>query len=154
MFLANCYLAFGRHFNIPMVTVVTTTLFDWMNEPIGNPTSLATEPSNYARSVSPMTYLQRLENYFLSNSIKRSFNYHVLQQDSSVESAFGKGLPNVVDLQRDISLILVNYHHTLNGIRAYTPAVVPVGGIHVFENDDKLPKVTFIYNINRYKPSA
>ena len=124
-----------------MVTVVTTTMFDWMHDYVGNPSNLASEPSNFARSTFPMTFFKRLENVMLSNYIKWAFDRHVRYQDAHVEKAFGPGFPNVNELQRDISLTLVNYHHALNGVRAFTPAVIPVGGIHIFDNDDELPEV-------------
>ncbi|XP_031777448.1 UDP-glucuronosyltransferase 2A3 [Nasonia vitripennis] len=140
LFLANCYLAWGRHLNAPTVSVVTTSIFDWLNEPLGNPTNLAVEPSVFSKTIAPMNFYERLSNVLMSTYVKWSFNYHARSQDAIVKKLFGPDMPDVIELQKDIALTLVNYHHALNGLRPYSPAIVPVGGLHVLDSSDPLPK--------------
>ncbi|XP_014220312.2 UDP-glucuronosyltransferase 1-3-like [Trichogramma pretiosum] len=140
MFLSNCYLELGHHLNVPIVSMVTTSLFEWMYRPLGNPSRLAVEPTTFSGGYHPMSFKERLSNVVLSHYFENSFNREARNaQNAMVEKAFGPGMPDVIDLQKEISLTLVNYHHALNGVRAFTPSVVPVGGIHVFENEDVLP---------------
>lgn len=124
-----------------MVAVVTTAMFDWMNEPTGNPSNLAVEPSVFSEYITPMTFFQRLGNVLLSTYITWSFKYHVHDQDAIVRKLFGSDFPDVVELQKDISLTLVNYNQALNGIRPFVPSIVPIGGLHVVDSDDNLPQV-------------
>ncbi|CAB0041466.1 unnamed protein product [Trichogramma brassicae] len=139
MFLSNCYLALGPHLNVPMVSMVTTSLFEWMYRPLGNPSRLAVEPTMYSGAHHPMSFKDRVRNVLLSHYSECSFNAEARKsQNAVVERAFGPGTTDVIDLQKEISLTLVNYHHALNGVRAFTPSVVPVGGIHIFENEDNV----------------
>ncbi|XP_032453241.1 UDP-glucuronosyltransferase 1-7C isoform X2 [Nasonia vitripennis] len=115
VFLADCYLAWGRHFNIPMVGVMTTPLIDWFNEPLGNPFNTAAIPGSTVKFRHPMNFWQR------------SFNTI--------------GYPTASDLEKDLDLLIVNSHLSLEGPRAYVPAIVPVAGLHISDDDTKLPKV-------------
>ncbi|KAJ8680732.1 hypothetical protein QAD02_016519 [Eretmocerus hayati] len=49
--------------------------------------------------------------------------------------------PTISHLERDIDLLPINAHHTLDGIRPYTPAIVPVAGLHIKDdNSELIPK--------------
>ncbi|KAJ8681570.1 hypothetical protein QAD02_017362 [Eretmocerus hayati] len=141
VFMASCYYAFGRKLNVPMVLVVTTPPFDWMNGPLGNPVNPAVDTSILSKSQSPTTFLERLSNFLSISYTTFMYNIFAREQDELVERVFGPGYPSVVDLIKDTSLVLVNHHLALNGVRPFVPGVVPVGGLHVDdENADELPK--------------
>lgn len=42
-------------------------------------------------------------------------------------------MPYLGDLARTTSIMLVNTHYSLNGVRPNTPAVIEVGGLHIRE---------------------
>ncbi|XP_023314407.1 uncharacterized protein LOC106648144 [Trichogramma pretiosum] len=140
IFMFNCYLGWGPYLKVPMIAVSTTTLFDWMNEALGNPWNLAAEPSSFSQSIPPMSFLERVDNFLFSNYLTLMYNYHMRVQDKYIEGAFGKGHPNAVDAMREISLVLINYNQALNGIKAFTPGVVPVAGLHITDREDPLPE--------------
>lgn len=142
--MSVCYLAWNRHLNIPMIDIVTMSSTDWMNTPHGNPSNLAVEPSILAPYTTPMTFFERLGNFLISTSAEFLFNYYSREQDEYVQKYFGPGYPSVVEMQKDLSLILINYHQSLDGIRAFTPAIVPVGGLHVIDRNETLPQVRII----------
>lgn len=140
--MSPCYLALGRHFNIPMVNVVPSVLFDWMYEPVGNPINLAVDSSVFSQSTSLETFTDRITNLYRWHQIKWSYNHYTEYQNDIVKEVFGPGYPSVRELQKDPSLTLVNYNQALNGNKPFTPAVVPVGGLSVFDTDDDLPPVS------------
>lgn len=139
--MADCYLAFGRHLDIPMIGIVTSLLFDWLYEPLGTPRNLAVDMSVFMKFSESASFLDRLTNFALSTFVTESFNYYIVEQDLFVKEAFGEGFPNVNEMRKDFSLVLVNYHPAIGGIRTWAPAVVPVGGLHIVDKGDVLPKV-------------
>lgn len=141
MFLSNCYLAWGRHLNIPLVGIVTTSLFEWLHDPFGNPQNYAIDTGVFSGLIAPMTFYERIVNTLLTNYVKLTYNYYAVDQDALVKKYFGAGYPNVIELQKDVDLVLVNSHHALNGIKTYTPAVVPIGGLHIMDTNEQLPQV-------------
>ncbi|KAL7299929.1 hypothetical protein TKK_0007249 [Trichogramma kaykai] len=139
-FVSNCYLAWGRHLNIPIVNIIPSNILDWVHAPLGNPFFTAISPGMGFTGLHPMTFWQRLGNTLLHNLIVHSFNQEVRVQDKYVEKYFGQGYPNVVEMQKEIDLVLANTHHSLDGVRPLTPAIIPVAGVHISEDDPPLPK--------------
>lgn len=46
---------------------------------------------------------------------------------------FGEDMPSVTDLSKQISVVLVNTHYSLNGPRPFSHSVIELGGIHIKE---------------------
>ncbi|XP_015605149.1 UDP-glucuronosyltransferase 2B30-like [Cephus cinctus] len=137
MFAAECYLAFGHHLKVPVVGIITSVLFPWLNEPMGNPSNPAFVPSPFSDFQLPMTFWQRVKNVFMENMMTYSFRKNTEIQNEIVKKHFGPDAPTVRELERNISLILVNSHFSFNNPRPLTPAVVEVGGLHL-QGDDGL----------------
>ena len=145
--LANCYLAWNRHLNIPQIDLVTSLLYDWVNESRSNPMNLAIHPSFFAPYVARMSFFERLNNLYISTYTTLLFKRHVLDQDAYVEKYFGPGYPDVIEMQKDLAMVFVNYHQKFNGIRPYVPSIVPVAGLHICDRNETLSQVvpyTFI----------
>ena len=116
-------------------------MLDWVNSYVGNPVNLAVESTFFGRNVPPMNFYERLENVIESTSIKLAAHYNFPNQNKYVKKYFGPGYPDVLELQKDLSLVFLNYHHAISGVRALTPSVIPVAGVHIRDHDDPLPKV-------------
>lgn len=137
-----------------MIGVMTSTLIDWYNEPLGNPFNPATTPGCWSGLFYPMNFWERLTNTIMYHMISGQFNYYIKVQNKYVEQHFGTGYPDVSDLPKDLDLLLVNTHLSLDGVRAFTPAIVPVGGLHIIDDGSKLPEVsiwTFFVQFNIFK---
>jgi glucuronosyltransferase len=141
LFAAQCYLAWGHRLQVPTVAVVTTTLYDWLNEPFGNPSNPAVEPSILSGFTSSMTFSQRVYNVLLGVYVRFAFNYYLGRQDKIVERLFGPNYPTLHELQKNISLVLVNYHYSINGPRSSMPMIQDVAGLHIEESKDQLSQV-------------
>lgn len=114
---------------------------DWHHESLGNPLNTAVTPTMGAKDFDRANFWSRLTNTLSSKYVSGLFNYYMYDQDKHVEKYFGPGHPNVMELQKDIDLMLTNTHFSLDEPTAHTPAVVPVGGLHIKDDDAKLPKV-------------
>jgi len=140
MFMTPCYLAFGRHLNVPIVATVASVFHDWLNEVSGNPLNLAYIPGLFTTYTQRMSFTQRLGNVLLSNYISAQIHYNTNPQLEFVKKHFDIDVSHIKDLYRDIALYLVNSHHSLHGIRPMTTNVIEVGGVHL-KDDDLLPPV-------------
>lgn len=127
-----------------MIGVMTTTMIDWYNEPMGNPFNKAVVPGFGSHDFKPTNFFDRLSNFFTSNLIDFLFARAIREQDQFVDNLFGHGYPDVITLRRDLDLLLINSHYSLDGIRAYTPAIIPVAGMHIDEdNESQLSWVSY-----------
>ena len=142
--MANCFYAFGRYLGIPLVGVETTTLTDWTHSAVGNPHEVAVIPSLYSTYAAPMNFYERLSNFFKTVYVESFFYFHVSDQDFYIQKHFGKNYPSARELAKDLDLLLVNYNQKLQGVRAFTPAVIPVGGLHIGDRSDQLTRVRFL----------
>lgn len=142
LFFAPCYFALGRHLNAPIVAMSSNALFDFMNDPFGNPVNPSFVPSGMVNYSQKMTFWQRVINTICTNFMKILFNHSIKIQDKYVEKYFGPGYPTVYELQKEVALILVNSHFLFNGIRPITPSIIEVGGMHIEEKEEeeKLPQ--------------
>jgi len=150
MFMAPCYLAFGRHLNVPIVATVASVFHDWLSEVSGNPLNLAYIPSLFSMYTQRMNFTQRLTNVFLSNYISTQIHSQTNSQLEFVKKHFDIDVPHIKDLYRDVALYLVNTHHSLHGIRPMTTNVIEIGGLHI-NNDETLPPVCLNENCSFFK---
>lgn len=119
-------------------------IFHYSNAPLGNPLNTAIVQENSDGSVFGMSFWQRLK-----NTIDTTMKIHRIRrtteaQNEMVVKYFGPEMPDVRQLERDVSLLLVNSHYTLNGVRPLTPAVVEVGGLHVRDDTTNMSLVSDI----------
>ncbi|VVD02541.1 unnamed protein product [Leptidea sinapis] len=54
--------------------------------------------------------------------------------------ALPQPIPNLVDIQKNASLMLVNRHFSVDSSIAYLPNVVEIGGVHITKTNTTLPK--------------
>jgi glucuronosyltransferase len=148
LFVAQCYLAWGHRLQVPVVAVVATTLYDWLNEPFGIPFNPAAEPSILSGFTSSMTFSQRLYNVMLEMYTRSIYNYYIGRQDKMVKQLFGPDYPTIHEMQKDISLVLVNYHYSMNGPRSSMPMIQDVAGLHIEESKDQLSQVRILSKNN------
>lgn len=138
--MSHCYLAFGRHLNVPMIGVATFSVHEWMNDALGNSYSLSFIESLFSGGSARMSFTERLTNVLLSLVFTTQIRYYINQQDAYVQKHF-PGMPHISELQKDIDLLLTNSHPSLSGPRPLTHSIVEVGGLHVKEDDSPLDPV-------------
>ena len=134
-------MAFGRHLNVPVVGVMTSKFFDWMNQPMGNPPSTAFVPHVFAHYGQRMSFFERLTNTLVSAYLRSAYWYYTSDQLPIIEKQFGLKLASSSELQKDVALMLVNTHPSFDFIRPMTPAIVEVGGLHIVDSDLDLAPV-------------
>lgn len=107
-----------------------------MDQSMGFLTPLSFVPHSSLPYVEDMTFKQRLYNTFITayDAILRRSNY-IRAQNKLAKKYFGKVIegevPHVLEMERKISIVLVNSHKTLEKPRPKMPGLIDIGGAHV-----------------------
>ncbi|KAL0120583.1 hypothetical protein PUN28_008344 [Cardiocondyla obscurior] len=139
VFGAHCFSVIAHILKVPLIGISTTSLYPWLPPLISQPENLAFVPNNLLSFKGRMNFWQRLYNSVHTFYNKWYFNYLTTQkQDEIIREHFGPNMPSVRELERKLSLVLINSHIALNGIQPRTPAAVDVGGLHVQDENQTL----------------
>ncbi|XP_031638521.1 UDP-glucuronosyltransferase 3A2-like isoform X2 [Contarinia nasturtii] len=89
-----------------------------------------------------MTFWQRMYNSlcFRFEDLAHPI-YFILKQQKLMESLFpeAKNWPNLEEIRRNVSLVLLNTHTTLGTPRPYAPNMIVVGGMQIQKDIEPLP---------------
>ncbi|KAK9306717.1 hypothetical protein QLX08_002634 [Tetragonisca angustula] len=86
-----------------------------------------------------MNFWERMHNFLSIVSSKWQFNALSSEQTDIVRKYISSDAPDIRQLEKKMSMILVNSHISINGIKDMTPAYIEVGGLHVQEEGVELP---------------
>ncbi|KAH8282511.1 hypothetical protein KR054_008102 [Drosophila jambulina] len=142
-FFHEAFLMFGKKFNCPVVTIGTMGYADNIDHAMGILTPWSVIPHLILSHTDRMTFSQRAYNAYLSlyDAVMRRW-YYLPKMQEMAEKYFGgaiKGpLPHVHDLERNISLVLINAHRSVDLPRPSMPGLIDVGGAHI-QPAKKLP---------------
>uniref|UniRef100_A0A182NU14 Peptidase S1 domain-containing protein n=1 Tax=Anopheles dirus TaxID=7168 RepID=A0A182NU14_9DIPT len=137
-FFQESWLMFAHKFQAPIVTISTYGYSDFFDRIMGLQTPWSFVPHMILPYEDNMCYFEQLYNAFLSlwDSFWRSYSY-LPQQDQLAGEAFVElnrthgPLPSVADLERSISVILVNSHPIVSAPRPTIRGLVDIGGAHI-----------------------
>ncbi|XP_016660394.1 UDP-glucuronosyltransferase 2B20 isoform X2 [Acyrthosiphon pisum] len=127
-------MAFGYHLNAPVVGVASNPGYPWVHAMVANPQNSAISSNLLRSSINPTTFLSRLYNTIHTFYVNNYFNYYTSAQTDIIKKYFGPDAPSVRELEKNISLVIVNSHLASDGVKPSTPAFIKVGGIHI-QND-------------------
>ncbi|XP_030239676.1 UDP-glucuronosyltransferase 2B13 isoform X2 [Drosophila navojoa] len=149
----EAFLMFGHKFKCPVVTIGTMGYADNMDHAMGILTPWSFIPHLLLSHTDKMSFSQRAYNSYLSlyDVVVRRW-YYMPRMQRIAEKYFGsvtKGdFPNVLDLERNISLMLINSHRSVDLPRPSMPGLINVGGAHI-QPVQKLPE-----DIQRFMDNA
>ncbi|XP_058820277.1 UDP-glycosyltransferase UGT5-like [Topomyia yanbarensis] len=130
-FSTECMLGLSYVLGVPFVGLSSCALMPWHYDRVGLPDSPSYIPSEFSTFSERMSFWERFENWFVTRSVKLLYRAVEWNDNRLLAAKFGQGIPDVRDIARNTSLILVNQHYTLSGARPLVPAVVEVGGVHI-----------------------
>ncbi|XP_058788821.1 UDP-glucosyltransferase 2-like [Phymastichus coffea] len=141
----QCLTAIGHKWNVPVVGVATTFLYPYNHRYIGNPLNLAMSSSNLRVDKEKMNFWDRLYNFIMTHYAIYEFYSEAYKQDAIMKKYLGTNTPHYSELERSVSLLLSNSHHSLHGVLPKVPALIQIGGIHIEDDnstiDPKLAKI-------------
>ncbi|KAG8228499.1 UDP-glycosyltransferase, partial [Ladona fulva] len=137
---SECLYGFAYIYRAPLVLIsppgpVSTTY---------NTLGLVALPSCITNVVSGftdhMTFPQRIVNTVQTYGLFIYYYKFILNSVFSImKDAYGEDIPPFSEIEKSMSLILVNHHFALNGARPLAPNLIEVGGLHIRPPKD-LPK--------------
>ncbi|XP_039751441.1 UDP-glycosyltransferase UGT5-like isoform X2 [Pararge aegeria] len=127
--------------NAPVIALLSSNLMPWSADRIGvtdNPSYVPVISTDYH---SRMPFWERMENTFLKIYHKLWFRYLVqVKEQEIIEKHFGRKIPDLEDLGRNISLMMLNTYHALNGPAPLVPGLLEVGGMHLDPTRKVIPE--------------
>lgn len=130
---------FAYKYNSPIVAIGTLEYADFMHNAQGQITPWSHVPHFLSYSTDKMTFLERLENVFVSlyDVIGRKLHYLPKMTELArtafrkLENQQGGKLPSVEELEKKISVHLMNSHPALSYPRPKMPGMVDIAGVHI-----------------------
>ncbi|XP_017033157.1 UDP-glycosyltransferase UGT5 [Drosophila kikkawai] len=135
-FYQEAFLALAKIYKIPVVTTSTLGYENHMSQMMGLITPWSFVPHGFMPFTDRMSFLERVKNSYASlyEDLDRLLNYFP-KMDAVTREFFGSVLaevPKVKDMERQISVMLLNSHAPLTTARPTVDAMVPVGGMHLY----------------------
>ncbi|XP_043467692.1 UDP-glucosyltransferase 2-like [Leptopilina heterotoma] len=138
-FAINCYIGIGHILKIPVIIVSALNEFLWFDDILGNPMSNAYATNWVASVFQVKTFWERVKNHFFTHYYNYEyFEYTEEEQTLAMRKYLNPTIPSVREIEKSISLLLVNGYHSFFGIRPLSPAIVQVAGIQIELSDTKM----------------
>nr|AEW43139.1 UDP-glycosyltransferase UGT46A3 [Helicoverpa armigera] len=141
-FNSDCMLGLAHVYGIkgPFVSLSSSALMQWVPDRMGLTDNPSYVPIVSSEFTSKMTFLQRLENTVMNMYYKVWYRYAIqLKEKAIIEKRFGRRIPDLQDFAKNMSVMLVNTFHSMNGVRPLLPGVVEVGGMHLDHSRKPIP---------------
>lgn len=138
-FNTDCVLAFAHQLNIKkFVGMSSCALMPWHNDRIGLPDTPSYIPNEFVGYSSQMSYVQRTVNWIVVQMTKIAYRRAQIADNERVRKYLGDGIPDLNELAKTTSLLFVNQHFSLSGVRPLPPAVIEIGGVHVKQQKNSI----------------
>ncbi|XP_017768996.1 PREDICTED: UDP-glucuronosyltransferase 1-9-like isoform X4 [Nicrophorus vespilloides] len=132
LFNTDCFLGLVHQLKAPFIGVASHVLMPFTNKIIGNVDNPSYIPNQFMHFSDKMSFLERLENTFVYLLSHVLHYIYVEQPDNEIiRQHFGNDMPYVGELAKNVSLILVNSHFTLNLPRPLVPGIIEISGMHI-----------------------
>lgn len=140
-FNTECFLAIVNKFDAPYLALSSHQIMPWANDRLGNPQETNYMPSIFSNVPRPMNFLHGVANFLTTAFAMASYDiwYHKIDQ-ALAEETYGPGVPDLREIGRNVTAIMINTHFSLHGSRPNLPNVVEVGGLHLAKKSNPLPK--------------
>ncbi|XP_053673812.1 uncharacterized protein LOC128724073 [Anopheles nili] len=136
-FYQEAFLMFAHKYRAPVVTLCTLGHANHIDQAMGLVTPWSFVPHPVLLLTDEMTFSQRCYNFMISvaDLVIRNI-YYIPQQNKLAQAHFARIegpelMPSIRDLERSISVILVNSHLSTSPPRPTIPGLVNVAGAHI-----------------------
>ncbi|XP_068086153.1 UDP-glycosyltransferase UGT5 [Anabrus simplex] len=141
-FANEAFLGFAHKFKAPVIFLCPFGGTHWMHSVVGNPSTFSYIPDTFLNFNDHMTFPQRIHNTLIGviELLVREL-YYLPQQDAIMRKYFNNSgpIPDIRELERQTSLLLLNSDVSLSYPRPMVPNAVQVGGMHI-KPPKKLPE--------------
>ncbi|KAL6435761.1 hypothetical protein ACFW04_005568 [Cataglyphis niger] len=133
----------AHRFNAPLIGISSLKLYNYDYYLLGAPV-LPSHPSNWEMEKATgfnLSLWQRLNNFIQYwYYVYYVLNYFFPEQQAIAEKYLGKNIPDIRDMERNISFMLHFQQEAMSFIRPTTPNVIVIGNLHILKEPPALPK--------------
>lgn len=137
---------FAYKYKCPLVGILSANALTTTHEAVGNPTHPLLYPSVMASYGTEMTVFEKINTIaFAIYERYQHYNNYLPRFDKFARKYFGEDIPHLGDLERNMSLLILNTNPIFQIARPYVPAVVEMEMMHI-KPKKPLPKVSNVDN--------
>jgi len=126
---SDCMLGIAYLLNVPFVALSSCTLSPWHYKRVG-----------VAEIALGRIFTQRWADWWRHRIVSALYRTVQWTDNRLLAKRFGANqIPDVGEIEKNTSLVLVNQHFALTGVRAAPPMLVDIGGVHLRE-PSKIPQ--------------
>uniref|UniRef100_A0A182LSR9 UDP-glycosyltransferases domain-containing protein n=1 Tax=Anopheles culicifacies TaxID=139723 RepID=A0A182LSR9_9DIPT len=133
-FVQESFLMFAHKYQVPIVTINTLGSADYIDRAFGLITPWSFVPHFMLQCDDQMSIVERAYNVFLSvwDAFNRKFHY-LPEQTKLALRYFGatEVLPSLEDLERNVSVVLMNNHIISSRPRPRINGLIDIAGVHI-----------------------
>ncbi|PSN55501.1 hypothetical protein C0J52_02581 [Blattella germanica] len=123
-FATDFFTPFAKHFDAPLICVSSSIGFPWTDSRMGNPRNPAMVPTVYTSFTDKMGFRQRVLNLLLEGISHISYISLEKFWVQNYVNQYFDDKPNLSEIAKNTSLILMNTYFALHGSRPLLPNVV------------------------------
>lgn len=137
LFMQDAFYMFAHKYKAPHVLLDTSTYLTMMDDMMGQDSALPYINSEFSRDFGDgdMTLFQRVHNHILGNVIKWGHRLYLRRKHYNLATKYfsdlPQPLPSIEELEKNVSLVLMNTHFSYDNARPLVPGIVEIGGVHV-----------------------
>lgn len=131
-FNTDCPLGIAHKFNAPFIALSSCAMMSWHYDRMGMPHIPSYMPVLFSQNAEKMTFIQRLKNWFVihTHNLIYRWVFHPAA-NKLLQNYLGDGIPDVGELVKKTSLLMVNQHFSMAGSKPLPASVIEIGGIHI-----------------------
>lgn len=126
-FYSDCGLAWADKLGVPIIGITAHILMPWSYTRLGAPSNPAFVPNRIGKN----GLWARIKAVCLNIYSIFFYRNYIQKTDHTIASRVLPNTPDLEDIAKNLSLVMVNQYFPLTGSRIYAPNVVEIGGMHV-----------------------
>lgn len=134
-FFHDSWMMFAHKFKAPLITIATLGHADYFDNAMGFETPSAFVPHSVLALNDDMTFWQRCQNLFWTSVDKVLRRYYYMAKMQAMADKYFTNLdapvPSLLDMEKNISLRIVNHHRSTTRPRPVMPGLIHVAGTHI-----------------------
>lgn len=131
----------SKRFDCPLIGMRAKGLGLEGHDSIGNPTNPSYIPSGYRDF--EQNFWGRLDNFLFGVLWRLHYHLFVVPEAQRIADEFFPSYSknDILEIEKNVSIVLTNTHPVITGVRPIVPATIEVGGIHLKKEPKEIPKV-------------
>lgn len=122
--------AFATKFKCPIIGIASFTITAMAHEAVGNPAHPVLHPDFHTPYYGgELNFLEKIDALLFDWYARYAFNNIYYPKITAIaKQYFGDSVPDVQDIQKNISMVFLNTNPIIHGVRPYGPNVIEFGG--------------------------